>query len=315
MRVSNRKVLATLLVMIMGVTMEGCGALETRSLHPVIATVTAPIISTLTPWNDSKNVPLSTPVTTLSPSLVTSTPPTDACHKNPGRIETNTLSTKLMTQGFAYRIYLPPCYDAQPIRRFPLLILIHGLGYNDDQWQRLGAPAIVDRLVASGEMAPFIILMPNDASWREPGQDPFGQTLITELLPWVEQHYRVLPDRSQRAIGGVSRGAGWAVHLGLQYWQSFGAIGAHSLAIFHGDEPVIQNALQSLTPAQLPRIYVDVGAHDQNDIMKGAQWFETLLTAKEISHEWYLNQGYHDEKYWGAHVERYLRWYAQGWTP
>jgi enterochelin esterase-like enzyme len=41
--------------------------------------------------------------------------------------------------------------------------------------------------------------------------------------------------------------------------------------------------------------------------------FAQLLDEMNIPHEWHAYIGFHEEKYWSAHVEEYLRWYAEGW--
>ena len=114
-------------------------------------------------------------------------------------------------------------------------------------------------------------------------------------------------------MGGLSRGAGWAVHLGLSRWELFGAIGAHSLPIFWADTYHIREWLDGIPSRSLPRIYMDIGEKDRPAILESAMWFEKLLTEKNIPHEWRLNLGYHEEAYWAAHVDEYLRWYAETW--
>jgi enterochelin esterase-like enzyme len=212
-----------------------------------------------------------------------------------------------------YSVFLPPCYDAQPERRYPVLYLIHGMNYNNDQWDRLGADEAADALAAAGEVSPFIIVMPRDRSWAQPDEDLFGQVLVDELLPFIDQHYRTLPERGYRAIGGLSRGAGWAVHLGLSRWDLFSALGGHSLPVFWSDTGNIRGWLDTIPPESLPRIYLDIGEKDRPSILKSARWFENLLTERGVPHEWYLFPGYHEEAYWSSHVKDYLRWYARGW--
>jgi enterochelin esterase-like enzyme len=228
-------------------------------------------------------------------------------------VETGALDTELLRQPLDYSVYLPPCYDQQAMRRYPVLYLIHGQSYTDDQWLRLGAGTTTDRLVAAGEIPPLIIVMPRDRIWEQPTVDKFGEVVVDQLIPFIDQTYRTLPDRKHRAIGGLSRGAGWAVHLGLSHWELFGAFGAHSLPVFWTDTPHIPTWLDSIPPESLPRIYLDIGDKDRPPILNSAIWFEELLTRKHIPHEWYLFTGYHEEAYWSAHVEQYLRWYTLGW--
>ena len=72
--------------------------------------------------------------------------------------------------------------------------------------------------------------------------------------------------------------------------------------------------LDTIPPEQYPRIYVDVGDKDRPEIMDVSLWFEKLLNEWDVPHEWHLFSGYHEEAYWQAHVETYLRWYAQDWS-
>lgn len=194
---------------------------------------------------------------------------------------------------------------------YPLLVLIHGSTYNDDQWDRLGADETADLLIRENRLAPFLILMPRDRVWSEPEDDPFDEALVQEILPWVETSYRAGGRREDRAIGGLSRGASWAVHIGLSQWQIFGAIGAHSLPMFIDDPNRIQSWLDDIPVESLPRLFLDIGEKDY--LLEKALWFESLLTERNIPHEWYLYPGRHEESYWQSHLEQYLLWYAAGW--
>ncbi|MFQ5616739.1 MAG: hypothetical protein ACE5GO_09835, partial [Anaerolineales bacterium] len=60
-----------------------------------------------------------------------------------------------------------------------------------------------------------------------------------------------------------------------------------------------------------PFFFLDIGEKDY--LLGKALWFENLLTEKGIPHEWYLFTGRHEEAYWQAHIEQYLRWYAEMW--
>lgn len=274
-------------------------------------TVVAPNIAAREP-TQAQPSPTLTPPPTSAPSP-SSTPTPLACWSQPGRVDSGSLLSGRLKLPLEYAVYLPPCYDQQPQRRYPVLYLIHGMNYNHDQWDRLGADETANALAAAGEVNPFIIVMPRDRSWDEPGQDPFGEALLEELIPYVDQTYRTLPEREYRAIGGLSRGAGWAVHLGLSRWDLFGAIGGHSLPVFWSDTSRVRGWLAAIPTDSYPRIYLDIGEKDRPSILNSARWFENLLNEAGIPHEWYLNPGYHNEEYWSAHVEAYLRWYAQEW--
>ncbi|HET9590020.1 MAG TPA: alpha/beta hydrolase-fold protein, partial [Anaerolineales bacterium] len=117
-----------------------------------------------------------------------------------------------------FLIYLPPCYDANTDKRYPVLYLLHGQTYRADQWIRLGAVEVLDDLILSGESIPFIVVFPDDRYWNLAAGAGFGERLVDKLVPYSDLTYRTLPERDQRAIGGLSRGAGWALQLGLTRW-------------------------------------------------------------------------------------------------
>lgn len=236
-----------------------------------------------------------------------------ACWEQGGRKEDFSLETDLLRQPLEFLVYLPPCYDEQPDRRYPVLYLIHGQSYNQDQWDRLGVDEALDRLVPKGELPPFLVVMPRDRVWTQPSEDLFGQAVVEVLIPHVDRMYRTLPEREYRAVGGLSRGGGWAVHLGLNYPHLFGALGGHSPAVFHEDTRRLRTLLSETPVDSLPRIYLDIGERDRPEILRSALWLEELLTELKIPHRWHLFTGYHEEAYWSAHMESYLRWYAQEW--
>ena len=211
-----------------------------------------------------------------------------------------------------FRIYLPPCYDEKTNERYPVLYLLHGQTYTDDQWIRLGAVDTADDLILSGESVPFIIVFPDDRYWNLPPGAGFGQRLVEVLIPHIDDAYRTLADRDHRAIGGLSRGAGWALRLGLTRWDLFGTIGLHSLAVLQTDASEIREWLADIPPSSRPRVFMDIGDNDQEYEMAGQ--VEAQFTDFGLPHEWHLYTGAHTEEYWSAHVEEYLRWYVEAWN-
>ncbi len=234
-----------------------------------------------------------------------------ACLQDGGTTESGSLRDTRLPLPLEYFVHLPPCYAQLPEQRYPVLYLIHGQNYNNDQWDRLGADEMADRLASAGEISPFILVLPRDRSWAQPAEDHFGQAVIEKLLPTIDETYRTLPSRQYRAIGGLSRGAGWAIHLGLQHPELFSAIGAHSLPVFWTDTGHVRAWLDAIPDDSMPRIFMDTG--DKDYLIKSTLWFERILVLKGIPHEWYLFPGYHEEAYWQAHLEQYIRWYAQDW--
>lgn len=211
-----------------------------------------------------------------------------------------------------FSIYLPPCYEQEPLTRYPVLYLLHGQTYDNHQWIRLGLPEVTDSLIINQNIYPMIIVMPNDPDWRQPDESPFGQMLINELIPYIDQTYSTLSERKYRAIGGLSRGASWALHLGLTEWQLFSRVGTHSLPVFADDNLFISKWLDSIPTGSYPQVYIDMGTQDPE--LNLARTVESTLTVRRIPHEWHMFVGAHEEAYWSRHLQNYLLWYACEWA-
>ncbi len=251
-----------------------------------------------------------TPVPTFAPSTETPTQTPIVCLTKPGIVKQGALETTNPSQEFL--IYLPPCYTENTDERYPVLYLLHGQTYTADQWIRLGAADAINRLIRSGEALPFIIVFPDDHYWYTPAGTSFGGRLVNELVPYIDQTYRTNPDSRYRAIGGMSRGAGWALQLGLTRPDLFNIIGLHSLAVFQRDASKVAGWIQAIPPASRPSIFMDIGDNDQE--LLSTRQIESIFTQFDISHEWHIYNGEHAEEYWSMHVEEYIRWYAEQWN-
>jgi len=249
---------------------------------------------------------------THAPSLPANTPPPTQpiCLMQPGRVESNKLESTDPPQ--EYLIYLPPCYDKEADKHYPVLYLLHGQTYTADQWIRLGALKTLDQLILSGESQPFIIVLPDDRFWNLEAGPGFGDRLVNHLIPYIDETYRTIPKRNQRAIGGLSRGSGWALQLGLTRWDLFSIIGLHSLAVFQGDGSRIEKWLEKIPSTAHPTIFMDIGDNDPELAM--ALKVESIFTKNGITHEWHLYSGAHTEDYWRAHMAEYIQWYASAWN-
>src|SRR5689334_8835530 len=233
------------------------------------------------------------PTATISP---TPTPvPAALCLSHPGRIVDGVLDTVLLAKPMRYHVYLPPCYAEEPQRHYPVLYLLHGQGYDEEQWIRLGVPATADRLIASGEILPIIIVFPYDYSHLQPREYRFEDTFMEVLIPQIDMAYRTLQGAAQRAIGGLSRGGAWALHLGIHHPDVFGSIGAHSPAIFYSDTGSLPLYLRDIPAEKLPRIYIDAG--DADSQLQTSQNFKKFLDDYNIPYEWHQYVGFHNEDY------------------
>jgi enterochelin esterase-like enzyme len=269
------------------------------------------IIPSPTPTNTPTLTPtIQVPTATQTP-LPSPTPPL-ICNDLHG----STLQTQVEDKKFAKPldvfIYLPPCYSDTYPGGYPVLYLLHGQSFSDDQWVRLGVPETADSFFISGELKPFIVVMPREEHYLEVWfHSTFGDNLVEGLVPWVDARYHTCSQRSCWAIGGLSRGATWAVVLELTHWEMFGSMGLHSLPDSPYTEATLRDQFMAMQPKGFSRIYLDIG--DADGLRMGAQKYKDYLDKYHIPHEWHLNHGGHDEEYWHAQVPEYLLWYGQAW--
>jgi enterochelin esterase-like enzyme len=237
---------------------------------------------------------------------------TGGCLDKAGTVLDELMPSSIYRAEVKFSIYLPPCYDPSSLTRYPVLYLLHGQTYDNHQWIQLGLSEVTDNLIDRGQISPLIIILPNDPGWQQPNESPFGQMLVDEMIPYIDQMYSTLSDRKYRAIGGLSRGASWAFHLGLTDWQLFSKIGAHSLPLFVNDYTFIPGWLDSIPLNAHPQIYIDMGNQDPE--LSLARSVENTLTAHRIPHEWHMFPGAHEESYWSRHLQKYLLWYSCEWA-
>lgn len=208
-----------------------------------------------------------------------------------------------------YYVILPPCYAEEPGRRYPVLYLLHGQNFDRDQWLRLGAAEKAQDLMLSGEIPPFLIVLPYDHSFKQPQEYRFEEVFVEQLLSEIDSNYRTRPERTARAIGGLSRGGAWAIYLASRHPDLFGVVGAHSPAVFYSNNSILPVRLRDIPADLRPVFYIDAGDKDVD--FREVKKFTSLLNDLGFPHEWHANLGFHDERYWSAHVEEYLLWYGQ----
>jgi enterochelin esterase family protein len=136
-------------------------------------------------------------------------------------------------------VYLPPNYDKGKTP-LPVLYLLHGGGDNDASWTTVGhANLILDNLYAAGKLKDMIVVMPAGhtpvarfSMGAGADQDPFIQDLMKDIIPFVEQNYRVSPKREHRAIAGLSMGGVQTLNTALWYPEKFGYVYPMSTGYF-----------------------------------------------------------------------------------
>lgn len=160
-----------------------------------------------------------------------------------GRLERVALRSPAMRADVPMFVLLPAGYASNPRTRYPVLYLLHGAGNDYQAWIQHGVQGIIDRATASDRLRPFITVMADGGrigfytDWvgRQAASPPpppaYATFNIRELIPWVDAHYRTIPNRRARAIAGLSMGGFGAMSLASRYPDRFGAVGSFSGAL------------------------------------------------------------------------------------
>ena len=139
-------------------------------------------------------------------------------------------------------IYTPPGYEAGN-QKYPVFYLLHGAMDTDDAWTSVGrAGFILDNLLADKKLKPMIVVMPaghqppqtgapgaaRSGDGSAPAVNPFTSEFMTDIMPYVEKHYRTITDRAHRAIAGLSMGGGQTLDIAFRHLNLFAYIGVFS---------------------------------------------------------------------------------------
>jgi len=143
-------------------------------------------------------------------------------------------------------VYTPAEYDQKKMqkKRYPVLYLQHGMGEDETGWSKQGRMQhIMDNLIASGEAVPMIVVMesgdikaPFRGGDNRQGRSEYGNSfykvLISDLIPYIDSHFRTLTDRDHRAMAGLSWGGHQTFDVVLRHLDKFSYMGTFSGAIF-----------------------------------------------------------------------------------
>jgi len=161
-----------------------------------------------------------------------------------GAVAAVTYYSKSLNYFRRMRIYTPPGYEDGK-GKFPVFYLLHGAGDCDDSWWTVGrAGFILDNLIAAHKAKPMIIVMPaghvrqtasaGRGAGAGAGGDAFVRDFNEDILPYVESHYRVIADRADRAIAGLSMGGGQTLNISIPHLDEFAYIGVFSSGVMGG---------------------------------------------------------------------------------
>ncbi len=159
-------------------------------------------------------------------------------------------------------VYTPAGYEASN-KKYPVFYLLHGAMDTDDAWTSVGrAGFILDNLIADNKAKPMIVVMP---AGHQPGQpgipglgpgapkvNPFTDEFMTDIMPYVESHYRTINDRKHRAIAGLSMGGFQTLDIAFLHLDLFSQVGVFSSGATLGRRGAAAGTQASAAPTPSP---------------------------------------------------------------
>jgi enterochelin esterase-like enzyme len=133
-------------------------------------------------------------------------------------------------------VYTPPGYESGE-GKYPIFYLLHGAFDSDDSWSSVGrAGFILDNLIAAGKAKAMVVVMPHGHT----GPFTFGMQLsgdfvpefVSDIMPQMENRYRVYTDRQHRARAGLAMGGSHTLDIGIPHLDDFAYLGVYSSGVF-----------------------------------------------------------------------------------
>ncbi len=154
------------------------------------------------------------------------------------KVETKNLFSKVLDAEREYTIYLPKSYEVSKDKKYPILYLLHGMTDTSTQWYNRGhLKDVMDLLTASGEACEMIVVTPcaggsiESNAWNGYFDMPgwkYETFFFTEFLPYIESTYRVIGNKQNRAVAGLSMGGGGSTVYGQKHPDMFSSVYAMS---------------------------------------------------------------------------------------
>jgi predicted alpha/beta superfamily hydrolase len=227
-------------------------------------------------------------------------------------------------------VYIPPMYNDQSERRFPVLYMQDGQNLFDPEtsfikgnYWRLGETT--DALIETGAIEPMIIVGIYNAGVKRideytpvedkrlgGGQaDAYGRMLVQELKPYIDAQYRTLPGNGNCGVGGSSLGGLVTLYLGLRYPTVFSRLAVMSPSVWWRNRTILQT-VAALTKKPDLRIWLDIGTKESTRAVPDARTLRDGLIRKG----WRLGEdlayfeadgGEHTESAWAERVAPMLK--------
>ena len=228
------------------------------------------------------------------------------------------------------RVFLPPGYESESDRRYPVLYLHDGQNLFDPdasfikgEYWRAGETATA--LIADDRIAPLIIVGVDNAGAQRlheytptcdrrrggGGAAAYGQLLVKELKPFIDSRYRTLPEAHSTGLGGSSLGALVSLYLGLKHPDVFGRLAVMSPSVWWDRRAILRNVREARATPR-PRMWVDIGTREGRHHVDNARLLKVGLLKNgwvegDDLHYEEVPDATHSEGAWAARFDRVLQ--------
>lgn len=110
-------------------------------------------------------------------------------------------------------VILPPGYDSNPQKRYPVLYALHGYSIGAEQWiKEIHVPQTIEGAFAKGAKDMIVVFPDSKTAYNgsmyssSVTTGDFETFISKDLIAYIDSHYRTIPDRRSRGLVGHSMG-------------------------------------------------------------------------------------------------------------
>jgi len=128
-------------------------------------------------------------------------------------------------------VFLPPSYEKDKRRRYPVVYALHGYSIGAEQWSHeIHVPETIEGAFAQGAKE-MIVVLPDSKTIHNGSMysssvttGDFERFIAHDVVAYVDAHYRTIPDRLSRGLVGHSMGGYGASRIGMKHPEVFGSL-------------------------------------------------------------------------------------------
>jgi enterochelin esterase-like enzyme len=175
-------------------------------------------------------------------------------------------------------VYLPPSYDKEPNRRYPVVYTLHGYGLHAQQWVGFANVSGLEKGLAAGATKEMILVAPDAFSLHNGSFYSNSKTtgdwesfVAVELVAYVDSHYRTIANRMSRGLTGHSMGGYGTLRIGMKHPEVFSSLYAMSACCML-DTGEVTPAMTQLEAIQTKEEAQKLSFNQKSPLARGAAW-------------------------------------------